>query len=119
MKKRTIVLAAFFLTGSITFAQSSKPPATNQSAPKHEQHKNVTFTAEQQKKLEAIMADTKDKSDAIKSNESLTKEQKQQQMLLLIQSSKQQSNAVLTAEQQAQLKSQRSETIKKRNANNY
>jgi Spy/CpxP family protein refolding chaperone len=109
MKKVTIVLAAFLFTATISFAQSSAPAAGNKrmakfEQKKNEQYKNLNLTADQQTKLNAIEADAKTKAAAIKSNSSLTKEQKQQQMQALMQSTKQQSSAVLTADQQAQLK---------------
>jgi Spy/CpxP family protein refolding chaperone len=124
MKKETIVMAAALFISTITLAQSKKPLPNNQPVvkteqKKNEQYKNLKLTAAQQQKLNAIQLATKTTSDAIKSNASLTKEQKQQQMLMLIQSSKQQSNAVLTADQQAQLKNQKSGSRKKRNSNNY
>jgi hypothetical protein len=124
MKKETIVLAATLFAEVITFAQNKTPQTSNQRLAKveqkrKEQYKNLKLTAAQQQQLNAIQIDIKTKSDAIKGNASLTKEQKQQQMLMLIQSSKQQSNAVLTADQQALLKNQKSESRKKRNTNNY
>jgi Spy/CpxP family protein refolding chaperone len=120
MKKVTIVLAAFLLAGTISFGQSSTQlPVVGQKATQFEQkandeYKSLNLSADQQSKINAIKSDVMTKMTSVKNNTSLTQSQKQQQMQALMQSGQTKINAVLTPDQQAQLKNKAKGAIQSR-----
>lgn len=120
--KRLLLSAALALSlTSIAIAQTATPPDSSPGpAPKghygHHQHhtpqqqaaflsKKLNLTADQQSKLEPIFADQDQKMKALRSDTSLSKDQKREQFHAIHQNTKQQLSSVLTPEQMQQLKS--------------
>lgn len=112
MQKRILifVLSALMLTG-VSWAQSAQAPATArkfQRGPAR-MFQQLDLTAEQHAKVQSILQSERSQMQALRSNASLTDEQRKQQVRELRQNDHQQLLAVLTPEQQARLKQLHSE----------
>jgi Spy/CpxP family protein refolding chaperone len=117
--KRILLSAslALALSGSVVFAQSTTTPTPTG---KHFRHHppdpqqeaawlstKLNLSSDQTAKLEPILADRDQKMSALRSNTSLSPDEKKQQMRALHQDLKQQLSTVLTPEQLEQMKSLR------------
>ncbi|MDB5251824.1 MAG: hypothetical protein JWP27_993 [Flaviaesturariibacter sp.] len=78
--------------------------------------KELNLTADQQAKVKAIQQDFKGRLEAVRNDESLSKEQKQAKAAELFKAQQEQMKAVLTAEQQEKMKTLRASRGTKRNA---
>ncbi len=116
---------ALVLSGALAFAQTTTQPSTqpDSSAPPvarhyHQGHhghnpeheaamlsKRLNLTSDQQAKLEPILADRDQKVTALKSDTSLTPDQKKAQFKAIHQDMKQQLSTILTPDQLQQLHS--------------
>jgi protein CpxP len=119
--KQTLISAAllFSFSSGLSLAQqpaTTTPPETStyhrHHAPDPHQQaaflsKKLNLTSDQQAKLEPILADRFQKIAALKSNTSLTTEDRKQQMRTIHQDTKQQLSTVLTPDQLEQMKSLR------------
>jgi periplasmic protein CpxP/Spy len=119
-----IVLSAALtlsLTATLAVAQTATPPDSS-SGPASKGHyghhhqpdpqkqaaflaKRLNLTSDQQSKLEPILADRDQKIAALRSDTSLTPDQKMEQFHAIHQNMKQQLSSILTPEQMEQLKS--------------
>ena len=113
------------LSGVLAFAQTTTPPSTqpdSSAAPTHKGYhhgrhgqdpqreaamlsKRLNLTSDQQAKLEPILADRDQKITALKSDTSLTPDQKRAQFKTIHQDMKQQLSTILTPDQLQQLHS--------------
>jgi periplasmic protein CpxP/Spy len=117
---------ALVLSGALAFAQTATQPSTqpdSSAAPaskpyhqgRHHGHnpqreaamlsKRLNLTSDQQAKLEPILADRDQKISALKSDTSLTPDQKKAQFKAIHQNMKQQLSTILTPDQLQQLQS--------------
>jgi periplasmic protein CpxP/Spy len=112
------VVFALTLTGGLALAQTPDPapaPASqghfHHKANPHREamwmSKKLNLSADQTAKLEPILADRDQKMATLKSNTSLSPEDKKTQMRSIHQDTKQQLDAVLTPDQVQQMKSMR------------
>src|SRR4051812_43047303 len=109
MKNRilSVCMTGLMLTG-MALAQTAQAPA----AAEHGKHgrgegrmfAGLNLTPDQQAKVQTIMQSERSQMQALRSNTSLTEEQKKQQVRELRQNNHQQLMAILTPEQQTQLK---------------
>lgn len=74
---------------------------------KEKKVKDMNLSADQKVKMKQMREDSKQQMDAIKNDASLTKEQKNQKTKELRQNQHKEMNSILTAEQQAKMKSQK------------
>lgn len=115
MKKIILFASALFFLGMTSQAQT----ADTSAAPRHRMEhrrgnpmmgpnsalaKKLNLTADQQTKLKAINEDFKKQSDALKSNSSLSDDQKKTAFRDLFKKNREARNAVYTTEQQDILK---------------
>jgi periplasmic protein CpxP/Spy len=112
---------ALSLTATLAIAQTATPPDSSSGpAPKghyghHHQSdpqqqaaflaKRLNLTSDQQSKLEPILADRDQKIATLRSDTSLTPDQKKEQLRTIHQNTKQQLSSILTPEQMEQMKS--------------
>lgn len=112
MQKRipTLLLSGLMLAG-MSWAQTTQAPATTRKA-EHgpaQLFQQLDLTADQRAKVQSILQSERSQVQAVRSNTSLTEEQKKQQIHELRKSDHQQLLSVLTPEQQAKLKQLHSE----------
>ena len=122
MKRTALSVAlALSLTGALAFAQTATPPDSS-PGPAYKGHyghhrghnpqqeaaflsKKLNLSADQQSKLEPILADRDQKIATLRSDTSLTQDQKKEQFRAIHQNMKQQLSSILTPEQMQQMKS--------------
>jgi len=113
---------ALALSGILAFAQNTTPPDST-AVPTHKGYrhghghhhdplqeaaflsKRLNLSADQQSKLEPILADRDQKIAALRSDSSLTPDQKKEQFRTIHQNMKQQLSTILTPDQLQQMKS--------------
>jgi protein CpxP len=118
--KQTLLSAALLLSFSSGLALAQEPATTPAPTAQYHRHhapdpqrqaaflsKKLNLSSDQTAKLEPILADRNQKIAALKSNTSLTPEDRKQQMRTIHQDTKQLLSSVLTPDQLQQLKSMR------------
>ena len=112
MQKRILIfmLSALMVTG-MSWSQSTESPATTAKAQRGAARifQQLDLTADQRAKVQSILQSERSQVQALRSNTSLTNEQKKQQIRELRKTDHQQLLSVLTPEQQAKLKQLHSE----------
>lgn len=126
MMKRILLSASLSiaLTGALAIAQTANPPDSS-PGPAYKGHhhgghhsqnpqqqaawlsKKLNLTSDQQAKLEPILADRDQKIAALRSDTSLTQDQKKEQFRAIHQNLKQQLSSILTPDQLEQTHSMR------------
>lgn len=113
MKKILFIALSFSILSISANAQQRRIVDSSQKVQSHFKNKKgngdvmkeINLSAGQQEKLKTLHQESKLQRDAIKNNADLSPEQKKTQMLELRKSQKEQTNEILTAAQQAKLKS--------------
>jgi Spy/CpxP family protein refolding chaperone len=115
--KLTILMAGLTLAAS-AWAQSAQVPAEGHkhARGRAQAFERLNLTQDQKSKLQSLRQTERTQIDAIRNNSSLTDEQKKQQIADLRKNDRQQFLAVLTPEQQAQMKEMRQDRGGRRGA---
>ncbi|MGI4852445.1 MAG: hypothetical protein ACRYF4_00190 [Janthinobacterium lividum] len=111
--KRILFAAAFILTSTLTFAQAPVPqqdtpaPHAKHVANPHKAAMKISnelgLSADQESKLEPVIADRQRKIAAVRANTALTEADRKQQIRTIHQASNAQMKAVLSDDQMKQL----------------
>ena len=116
MKKFVLIAVAAIAFTTATQAQDST--SNMRQHPKMQRAQmfdELNLTADQKEKMKALREDNMQKMDAIKSNSSLSEDQKAEQMKTLRQGQKKSMDAILTEDQKAKMKQLRNERMKNHN----
>ena len=118
MLKFRILLVALLLAGFGAFAQDSSQPTANTASPKHARgdqaehklkrlSKKLSLTDDQKEKIRPILQDEEQQLTSLKSDNTLTAQQKHKKMREIRMSSKSQMESILTPEQKEKIQSGR------------